>query len=80
MNISPSPAAVPDYAGYVGGSGTAAITFEWTVAATDEDTNGIFLYGDTDAQDRGVIDLDGGTISNVWNDSRGRPHNPKSRD
>ena len=47
---------------YVSGSGTAALVFEHTVAATDEDTNGIFLWGSTDAQNRGDIRLQGGTI------------------
>ena len=64
MNLG-VPAGGPEYADYAGGGGTAELTFEWVVAASDSDTNGIFFYGDTDTQDRGDIDLNGGTIRNL---------------
>ena len=65
MNFGGSPTGGPEYADYAGGTGTTEITFEWIVAATDEDDNGIFLYGSTDAQNRGEINLNGGTIRNA---------------
>ena len=65
MNLGQSPSGSPEYADYADGTGTTEITFEWVVAATDEDTNGIFLYGDTDSQNRGDINLNGGTIRNT---------------
>ena len=64
LNFGQSPSGGPEYADYAGGTGTANITFEWVVSATDEDTNGVFFYGDTDSQNRGDIDLNGGTIRN----------------
>ena len=65
MNFGQSPSGGPEYADYVGGNGTTEIIFEWVVAATDEDTNGIFFYGDSDSQNRGEIDLNGGSIRNA---------------
>ena len=65
MNLGQSPSGSPEYADYAGGTGSAEITFEWVVSATDEDTNGVFLYGNTDPQNRGDIDLNGGTIRNA---------------
>ena len=59
------PVGSPEYAAYASGSGTNELIFEWTVAATDSDTNGIFLYGDTDSQNRGEIRLNGGQIYNA---------------
>ena len=50
---------------YAGGSNTANLVFEHIVQATDEDTNGIFLFGSTDSQNRGDITLNGGTIRSV---------------
>ena len=64
-NFGQSPTGSPEYFDYAGGTGTTEITFEWTVAATDEDTNGIFFYGTGDAQDRGDIVLNGGAIRNA---------------
>ena len=65
MNFGGSPAGGPEYASYASGSGTTELVFEWTVAATDEDDNGIFFYGETDSQDRGEIRLNGGHIYNA---------------
>ena len=48
--------------GYVSGTGTATLSFEYTVQASDMDDNGIFLFGSTDSQNRGDIRLNGGTI------------------
>ena len=50
---------------YVSGLGSTMIVFEYVVASGDVDTNGIFLFGATDAQNRGVIVLNGGTIRNA---------------
>ena len=63
LNLGQSPTGGPEYADYLRGTGTDTIVFGWVVAATDEDTNGIFLYGDTDSQNRG--DIIGGTIRNA---------------
>ena len=63
VNFGQSPSGGPEYAAYAGGTGTTEITFEWVVAATDQDTNGLFLYGPTDSQGRGEIN--GGTIFNA---------------
>ena len=65
INLGQSPPGSPEYADYDSGTGSAEIVFLWTVSATDEDTNGIFFYGDTDSQNRGNIDLNGGTIRNA---------------
>ena len=65
MNFGQSPTGSPEYADYAGGDGTTEITFEWVVAATDEDDNGIFFYGSTDSQLRGEILLNGGAIRNA---------------
>ena len=62
MNFGQSPSGGPEYADYAGSAGSEAITFEWIVSATDLDTNGIFFYGNTDSQNRGEIDLNGGSI------------------
>ena len=59
MNLGQSPTGQPEYADYAGGSGTSALTFEWVVASTDLDTNGIFFYGPS-----GTRVLLGGTIRN----------------
>ena len=58
-NIGSSPGVATF--GYVSSLG-AALNFEYTVLATDMDDNGIFLFGSTDAQNRGDIRLNGGTI------------------
>ena len=63
VNLGQSPSGGPEYADYLGGNGTAIITFRWVVSATDEDTNGVFFYGSTDSQNRG--DIIGGTIRNA---------------
>lgn len=47
------------YATYTSGSGTAALTFTYTVQAGDEDSNGITLSS--------PIDLNGGTIKDLAN-------------
>ena len=65
LNFGQSPSGGPEYADYARGSGTTEIEFEWIVAETDQDTNGVFFYGDTDAQDRGELDLNAGTIRNA---------------
>ena len=65
MNIGQSPSGGPEYADYIGGTGTREIVFGWVVAATDLDTNGIFFYGPNDVQNRGDINLNGGTIRNA---------------
>ena len=58
-NFGQSPAGGPEYFAYDRGSGSTDLVFTWMVSATDEDTNGLFLYGD---QDSGDILLNGGTI------------------
>ena len=63
LNFGQSPSGGPEYADYARGDGTAVLEFEWVVAATDLDTNGVFFYGPTDPQDRGL--LVGGTIRNA---------------
>ena len=63
VNFGQSPSGGPEYADYARGDGTAVLEFEWVVAATDQDTNGVFFYGPTDSQNRGL--LVGGTIRNA---------------
>ncbi len=62
FNLGQSPVGGPEYMDYVSGSGTTQLVFEWYVAATDEDTNGLFLYGNNT---EGLIVLNGGTIDNA---------------
>ena len=59
------PSGTPgvEYANYISNT-TTQIIFGYTVTATDEDINGLFLYG-VDSQNRGDIDLNGGTIQNA---------------
>ena len=63
VNLGQSPSGSPEYADYARGDGTAVLEFEWVVAATDQDTNGVFFYGPTDPLNRGL--LSGGTIRNA---------------
>ena len=69
MNLGQSPSGNPEYADYASGSGTTELVFEWVVSDTDEDTNGIYLFGPNDADlgdgPRDGIRLNGGTIRNA---------------
>jgi hypothetical protein len=49
-------AAGPVYALYTGGTGTNTLTFEYTVVAGDEDTNGIASVGSIDANGATIAD------------------------
>ena len=61
INLSESPTGGPEYANYLDGSGSTMLRFVYLVGATDEDTNGIFLYGPDPGGDHGEIV--GGTIA-----------------
>ena len=61
VNFGQSPTGQPEYADYDSGSGTTELDFIWVVAATDEDTNGIFVYGGSHPTTN-EFNLNGGTI------------------
>ena len=62
MNLGQSPIGSPEFVDYTGGSGTTELTFEWLVASTDEDTNGVFLYAN---RSEGVLNTTDGTVRNA---------------
>ena len=66
MNFGQSPSGSPEYADYAGGTGTNRLTFERVIVATDEDTNGIFIYGSSSTFNS--LNLNGGTIKDAGTD------------